>query len=252
MTILIIEDEIKTARELKRDIEALGQDLIVLETLQGVRSSVKWLRDNPAPDLILSDIQLADGLSFEIFRQIEVASPIIFCTAFDEYAIEAFRTSSIDYLLKPVDAGKLRESLGKFRRMKSLFNPESPAQKMETLLSNLASDYKKTLLVHFQDKIVPVAVSDIAYLHYEFGNVSLFTFDRKKYAMAQSMDELEKQLSPRDFFRINRQFIVSRNSVDVMANYFSRRLLLKLSVPVNEEVVVSKIKSPLFLKWMER
>lgn len=253
MTILIIEDEIKTARELKRNVERILPGAVVADMLQSVRSGVRWLSANAAPDLILCDIQLADGLSFDIFRQVEVASPIIFCTAFDEYAIEAFKTSGIDYLLKPVDEARLQQALERYHRLKTLFNETGQTgtrQKIDDLAQQLGADYKKTLLVHYQEKIIPVKVSGIAFFQYEFGNVNLYTFDRKKYVMNQTLDDFEAQLSPADFFRVNRQFIVNRAAVDLISNYFSRRLLLRLNVAVPEEIVVSKTKSPQFLKWV--
>ncbi|RZJ67462.1 MAG: response regulator transcription factor [Flavobacterium sp.] len=250
MTLLIIEDEIKTARQLKRNVERILPDAIVLDMLQSVKSSVKWLQENAAPDLILCDIQLADGLSFEIFRQVNVVSPIVFCTAFDEYAIDAFRTSGIDYLLKPVDEAKLQQALDKYQKLKSVFTEDGISPVTGGLLLNYHAQYKKTLLVHYQEKIIPLKVADVAFMHYEFGNVNLFTFDRKKYVMPQTLDEFESQLSPAEFFRVNRQFIVNRSSVETISNYFSRRLLLKLIIAVPEEIVVSKTKSPQFLKWI--
>lgn len=251
MTLLIIEDEIKTARELKRNIERLLPDALVLDMLQSVKTSVRWLLDHPAPDLILCDIQLADGLSFEIFRRVEVEAPIVFCTAFDEYAIDAFKTSGIDYLLKPVDEAKLSQALEKYQKFKSLFADDKPElPKTETLLQQFPTSYKKTLLVRFQEKIIPIRTDEVAFFHYEFGNVWLCLFDRKKYLLPQTLDELESSLSPDDFFRVNRQFIVNRKSVGTISNHFSRRLLLRLQVETPEAIVVSKTKSPQLLKWV--
>ncbi|NMH27801.1 response regulator transcription factor [Flavobacterium sp. SE-s28] len=254
MSVLIIEDEIKTARELKRTIESVNPDATVLDMIQSVKSGTKWLRENPAPDLILADIQLADGLSFEIFRQVEIESPIIFCTAYDQYAIEAFKTSSIDYLLKPVDEDKLGQSIAKYEKMKQLFGTgisDEPQQKIDRLLQHIGNEYKKTLLAHSRENIIPIATLDIAYFQSEFGNVCLFGFNGKKYTMSQTMDEFESWLSPVDFFRVNRQFIINRKAVESLSHYFSRRLLLKLTVTVSDPVIVSKTKSPLFLKWIE-
>ena len=256
MTVLIIEDELKTARELQRTIENSPFQITVLGTLQSVKSAVKYLNDYPAPDLIFSDIQLADGLSFEIYEQVDVQSPIIFCTAFDEYAIEAFKTNSIDYLLKPIDETKLQQSLEKFHSMKTLFGENQSLQNasnvdMHVVMQQLSNRYKKTLLVHFQDKIIPLKTDQIACLHYELGNVYVITFETKKYVLNQTLDEFETQLHPDEFFRANRQFIVHKNAVKTIENYFSRRMLLKLTIPTSEAIIVSKTKSPQLLRWME-
>ena len=253
ITILIIEDEIKTAKELKADIEKSAFNVVVLAIIQTVKGAIKWLRENDAPDLIFSDIQLADGLSFEIYKQIEVKSAIIFCTAFDEYAIEAFKTRSIDYLLKPIDEVKLQQSIAKYHQMKSLFvDGESANTKVKNLLFELNNDFKRTILVHYQEKIIPLKTSDIAYFHYELGNVSVMTFDKKKYFLNQTLDEFENVLYPVEFFRANRQFIINRKAVLSIENYFSRRLLLQLIIPVPEDIIVSKIKASQLLRWIEK
>jgi len=258
MTVLIIEDEIKTAKELQKNIEKSPFEITVLAILQSVRGAVKWLNENNPPDLIFSDIQLADGLSFEIYKQIEVKSPIIFCTAFDEYAIEAFKTNSIDYLLKPIDELKLKQSLEKFHHLKTLLNESGKSKEVyptaidiNSIIQKLNNTYKKTLLVHFQDKIIPLKTELIACVQYELGNVYLMTFESKKYLVNQTLDELETSLNPDEFFRANRQFIVNKNAIKTIENYFSRRMLLKLSIYVSEPIIVSKTKSPQILRWVE-
>jgi two-component system, LytTR family, response regulator LytT len=253
LTILIIEDEIKTARELKKNIEKYLDDAVVLTVLQSIKASLQWFKENNSPDLIFSDIQLADGLSFEIFKKITVKAPIIFCTAYDEYAIEAFKTSSIDYLLKPIDEQKLKQSLEKFHQMKALFETDTVAinDKMQHLFQQLNPEYKKTILVHFQEKIIPLSTDTIAYFHHELGNVYLMTFEKKKYFVNQTLDELETQLNPNNFFRANRQHIVHRKAVVTVENYFSRRLKLMLLLPTTEEIIISKTKAPQLLSWLE-
>jgi two-component system, LytTR family, response regulator LytT len=252
-TILIIEDEIKSAKELIKTIEKSFPEAVILNTLQSIKASVKWFKENEAPNLIFSDIQLADGLSFEIFKQVTITTPIIFCTAFDEYAIEAFKTSSIDYLLKPIDDDKVVQSIEKYNQMKVFFEKENNQvnEKMKMLLAQLNKDYKRTILVHHQNVILPINVDSIAYIHHELGNSYIMTFDRNKYFISQNLDQFEAILNPHDFFRANRQFIINRKAVFNLENYCSRRLVARLNLPTAELIIVSKTKSPLLLKWLE-
>jgi len=253
MTILIIEDEIKTARELKKNIEKTFDDAVVLDILSGVSEAIRWFKENSEPDIIFSDIQLSDGLSFEIYKRIEIKAPIIFCTAFDEYAIEAFKTSGIDYLLKPINEEKLIQSINKYKSLKQTFSTTTiDSNNIKSLLQNLAhNDFKKTILVHYQDKIVPVKATNIAYIHYELGNVYIMTIDAKKYFINQTLDELENSLNSHFFFRANRQFIINKTLILNIENYFTRRLLVKLTIQTSEDIIISKIKAPIFLKWIE-
>jgi DNA-binding LytR/AlgR family response regulator len=253
ITIFIIEDEIKTALALKKSIEKCFQEAVVLEIAQSIKSAVKWLKTNDPPDIIFSDIQLADGLSFDIFKQVTIKSPIIFCTAYDEYAVEAFKTNSIDYLLKPIDETKLKASIDKYYSIKSLFVKDNSVvdSRIQNLLLQFNSDYKKTILVYFQDKMSALKVDSIQYIHHDLGLVYLMTFDKKKYFMNQTLDEFETILNPNDFFRVNRQFIINRKAILVVENYLSRRLVLLLKSPITETIIVSKTKAPLLLKWIE-
>ncbi len=252
-TILIIEDEIKSAKELKKTIERSFPEAVVLNTLQSIKASLKWFKENEAPDLIFSDIQLADGLSFEIFKQITIKTPIVFCTAYDQYAIEAFKTSSIDYLLKPIDDDKVLQSIEKYNQMKVFFEKENieENEKMQRLLLQLNKDYKRTILVHHQNVILPINIDTIAYVNHELGNTYIMTFEKKKYFITQNLDEFGAILNPNDFFRVNRQYIINRKAITKLENYFSRRLVVQLNLPTTEHIIVSKTKSPLLLKWLE-
>lgn len=251
ITVLIIEDEIKTARELKKNIEKAFEDVVVLDILSSITESVRWFKENAEPNIIFSDIQLADGLSFEIFKRVEVRSPIIFCTAFDEYAIEAFKTYSIDYLLKPIDEEKLTQSIHKYKSLKQAFAETNTAENIRKFLENNAQQYKKTILIHHQEKIIPVKTESIAFFKYELGTIHLKTLEGKKYFMNQTLDEIENTLNPQSFFRANRQFILNKAAIRTIENYFTRRLLVRLIMPTSEEIIVSKTKSPLLLKWIE-
>lgn len=254
MTILIIEDEIKTARELKKQVEALRPDITVADLLPSVKAGIQWFASNPSPDLVFSDIQLADGLSFDIYKHTRVTTPIIFCTAFDEYAIRAFEANGIDYLLKPVDETRLQQALDKYENLKELFSVEknSYEKKLENLLARYAHNYKSTLLIHFQGRITPVKTADIAFIHYANGIVSVHTHNRQKQVLTHTLDELETMLHPDHFFRANRQFIINRSAIVNVEHYFSRRLVVQLTVTPPESLIVSKVKSTEFLQWMER
>lgn len=260
MRVLIIEDEIKTGRELKAQLEMLDDSIEIAAILPSIKSVVKWFSENSAPDLIFSDIQLADGLSFEIFKQIKPSAPVIFCTAYDTYAVRAFETNSVDYLLKPIDEKKLEASLRKYQHMRAVFGgqpddggyEQTLTRKMELMLQKLGpGSYKSTLLIHYQDKIIPLKIAEVAYFHFENSVVSAHSFSGQKYVLNQTLDELETLVDVSLFFRANRQFIVNRNSIVNAEHYFTRRLVVKLTIPASEPVIVSKVKSSEFLRWLE-
>lgn len=244
--VLVIEDEMKTARLIKSFIEADG-GFAVEAIITSVKGAVEWLSKNSI-NLIFSDIQLADGLSFEIFRRVKVNAPVIFCTAFDEYAINAFEANGIDYLLKPVEEDKLLQSLEKFRLMKQLF---TPANQLENVLQKLGTGYKTTLLVHHRERIIPLKTEDIDFIHSENGIVTLYVKNNVHYHVTYTLEELEGMLNPGDFFKVNRQFIINREAIEVAEHYFSRRLLLRIKVKTPCEIIVSKARAQAFLKWIE-
>lgn len=253
MNVLIIEDEMKTARELRSLVEDLRHDITVLDILPTIKSSIQWFGAHPAPDLVFADIQLADGLSFDIFKNTTVNTPVIFCTAFDEYAIRAFETNGIDYLLKPIDENRLQQALDKYDNLKDAFSTEKTnyEKKLENLLSQLSGNYKTTLLIHFQEKIIPVKTADIAFIHYTNGVTSIYTHTNQKYVMPSTLDELEAMLQPDVFFRANRQFIINRQAIVNIEHYFSRRLVVRLVNPTPENIIISKVRSAELLQWLE-
>ena len=247
MNVLIIEDEIKTGKELRRLIEGLDDSITVLGVLTSVKSAIAWFESHPAPDLVFSDIQLGDGLSFEVFRQVSLNGPVIFCTAFDEYAVQAFEASGIDYLLKPVDEEKLGQSLEKYKKLKVFFK----SMDMERLAGQFDNTYKRTILVYLRDQIVPVKTMDIAYIHAANGLVNLVTRQNHPYACQYTMDQVEGMLDPRQFYRANRQFIINREVIQNVQHYFNRRLCIVTSCPTPERIIISKVKATDFLQWME-
>lgn len=255
MNILIIEDEIKTAKDLKQMIERVDDRLQVAGMVPSVRAGIDWLRTNPAPRLILSDIQLSDGLSFEIFRVIPPPCPVIFCTAFDQYAIRAFEANGMDYLLKPIDEEKLGRAFQRYEQMRQLFTVDSPPEttRLKALLNQfLPTGHRSTLLVFRNEKIIPLATADVAFFHSSGGMVHAHTKSGQVYAIQQVLDELEPVLDSYRFFRANRQFIINRDVLVMAEHYFNRRLIAKLSVETPERIIVSKVRTRELLSWMAR
>ncbi|WP_158994178.1 LytTR family DNA-binding domain-containing protein [Mucilaginibacter sp. L196] len=252
MNILIIEDESKTAKELKGLVEALGNDIKVVDILQSVRSAIQWFKENVAPDLIFSDIQLGDGLSFDIYRDVQVNAPVIFCTAFDEYAIRAFEANGIDYLLKPIDVDMLQQSLEKYQRFKKLFDGQNSPyqQKLTKLIGQMDTTYKQSILVYFKEKIIPVKVIDICFIYAAHGLVYLYTLT-DQFTIQHNMEQLEAMLNPQQFFKANRQFIINREIIRNVEHYFNRRLFVKVNCETPEKIIVSKLKANDFLRWIE-
>jgi two-component system, LytTR family, response regulator LytT len=246
--VLVIEDEIKTARLIKSFVEA-DDAFTVTAIVPSIKGGVEWLAANTA-DLIFSDIQLADGLSFEIFRQVKVQVPVIFCTAFDEYAINAFEANGIDYLLKPVEEEKLQQSLDKFKAMRNLFAPQQNYNRLENTIQKLGG-YKTSLLVHHRERIIPLKTEHIDFINSENGIVTLYIKGGMRYHVNYTLDELEAMLNPEMFFKINRQFIINRNAIEAAEHYFSRRLLVRMSVKTPGDIIVSKARTQAFLKWMD-
>ena len=257
MNIFIIEDEELAVRKLTRLLQDIDPTLTIAGTAPSVRASVKWLGDNrpgqpTAPDLILMDIELADGQSFEIFEQTTVTAPVIFTTSYDEYALRAFKVNSIDYLLKPIKRHELEASLEKHRK---LSREAAPSVAIDALVQQLRqqvapTDYRRRFLVRHLSQWVPVEVSDIAYFNSEAG-VSLFrTRTNQKFTLDYTLDELEAMLDPAHFFRANRQYIVSVGSVQQIHPYFNNKLKLTLKPATDEEVLVSRERATEFKKWM--
>ena len=255
MNVLLIEDEWAAAQNLRLILRAIDPNVRVLTVLESVPEAVTWLQTNPAPDLAFVDVQLADGSSFDIFKQVDISFPVVFATAYDEYAIQAFRVNSIDYLLKPIDEAAVRSSLQKYQQLYAA-SPLRSHRAIQQLLSEwqhrLPDRYKSSFLVHYRDKLLPVEVTTFAYFHARSNVVHGVTKDAKTYLVDYSLEELEKQLAPSDFYRANRQYVVARWAIVDIAFYFNGRLLLNLRPPASEHVLVSKARAPKFRGWMNR
>jgi two-component system LytT family response regulator len=249
MKILIIEDEQATAFRLKKLLTEIEPDIEVADILETVESSVKWFRENKPPDLIFQDIHLADGSSFEIFRQTEVKAPVIFVTAYDQYALQAFKVNSVDYLLKPVKKTDLIEALKKFHtyyevKKEMTFDYSALAQliKKETI--------QKRFLVRYGEKIKAVDIVEIAYFFTQEGNLFFKTFDNHQYPLEISLDKLEPTLDSTQFYRINRQFIINYKAIKEMYSYSKSRVKIILNPPCEIETIASTERSGEFKQWL--
>lgn len=250
MNILILEDEAPAAARLIKFLEEIEPTAKILDVLVSVRSAIEWLNSNRAPDLILQDINLADGLSFEIFAKTKVESPVIFITAFDEYAIQAFKVNSVDYLLKPIKKEDLLSAINKYKHYHAN-KKEMPDFKLlaETLLEK-HDQYKKRFLIRFGDKIKTIDISQVSYFYTEGKINFLKTKDNHNYHLEYNLDKLESMLDPEKFFRINRQFIISIESISEMYSFSKSRVKVVLNPPINIETIVSTERSPHFKVWL--
>lgn len=254
MNILIIEDEYPAAERLQQLLDELPEATEVVAVLDSVEAAVKWLREQSAPDLILSDIQLSDGLSFEIFEQVPTSTPIVFTTSYDEYAIQAFRVRSIDYLLKPIKLQELKRAIAKYQQFWQDFSENDQLQKMEQLLDSLnhsGKQYKKRFLVKKGEQLLPVTDEEIAYFYTENELVFLHTHEGKKFVLDYTLEHLEQMLDPARFFRINRQFILQMSAIAQIHTYFSNRYKLMVQPRPQDDVIVSKGKARAFRLWLE-
>ena len=255
MKILIIEDEALAARRIKAMVAGFDESYEILSVLNSVASTVKWLKENPSPDLLLMDIELVDGQSFEIFNQADVKCPVIFTTAYDEYAIKAFKVNSIDYLLKPVNEDDLKASIEKFHRMKSMYGGQvAEAINIQNLLHELRAgpdgNYRDRFLIKSGDRLFPVEICDIAYFFTKDKANFIKTHDSREFIVDNTLDELEKSVNPKKFFRINRQFLVEHKSVLKIHLWFNSKLKVELEPKPGEEVIVSREKAAEFRQWL--
>jgi DNA-binding LytR/AlgR family response regulator len=250
MKLVIIEDEKVTARDLAQTIEQLFPGTQILKILSTVKESLLYFNEGSDADLIFSDIQLGDGQSFEIFSRVDIAAPVIFCTAFDEYALHAFKANGIDYILKPFTTEAVAASINKYLSLKGKVAENAfPYKALEQLFISRRTTDAGAVLVYQKDKILPIALSNIAFFYLKNGVVHLTTFDKKNYLINKNMEELSKIAEPL-FFRANRQFLVNRKAVLDASNYLSRKLSVSLSVPTEESITISKEKISQFLDWL--
>lgn len=251
MKVIIIEDEIKAAKSLASLILKVRPAVKIAATLQSIESAVNYLSQHEGPDLIFMDIQLSDGLSFEILKSVKVHCPIIFCTAYGEYAMDAIKANGIDYLLKPFSQEDLQAAFEKVESFKNFFQQHTQPD-LEGLLKRIGLDEgKKSFLVFKNHKYTTVQTDSIAFIYIRYDSSTIMTFDGQSYPIDQSMDQLQTVLSSKQFYRVNRQYLVNFSAIKEVEHYSARKLFIKLVVPSPDELLIGKEKTTAFLEWLE-
>lgn len=252
--VVIIEDEAATARNLARLLSAVHADIVIVVILPSVSESVRWFSENQDSfDLVFMDIRLADGVSFDIFKQTPITKPVIFATAYNDYALPAFKNNGIDYILKPFDEQEITRALQKYHSFFSSKTANVPSLAIATLLEQigrLTRPYKKSFLIHFREKLIPVETIKIAWFYTADEIVYTQTTDARQYIIEFTLEQLEQQLDPQQFFRANRQFIINRDAIAEVNFYFNGRLSIKITPEPTERVLISKARVPEFKSWM--
>jgi len=251
MRVIVIEDEDLAAEDLINTLKRIEPDIVVEQRLTSVESSMAYLDSHKGAQLIFSDIQLGDGLSFEIFEKVKIEIPIVFCTAYHEYMLHAFRTNGIDYLLKPLSEDAVRQTMHKYYGLKRSMQ-QSVYPDWSALYRQLGQDNShkaKSILVNYQDKIIPLPMNDVALFYIQHENVLVKTVDGKEYLISKSLDELDKSLGS-DFYRVNRQHIVNRSIIRHASYSLARKLVLDIKVAHDIRILVSREKSGSFLQWL--
>ncbi len=255
MKILIVEDEELAVKKLRGLLKEVKPDAEILADLDSIDSTVEWLEAHPAPDIILMDIELVDGQSFEIFERTDIKCPVIFITSYDEYAIQAFTVNSVAYLLKPIEKEDMMAAFEKFDRVKAFYSTGAPGFSINNLVEELQArlqprSYRRRFLTKYANKLVAIETHEIAYFFSE-DRVNLFrTYDNRKITLDYTLEELEQMLDPAEFFRINRSHLIAIKSVQKIDDYYGQRLILQLKPPAGDQVIVSREKVSAFKTWM--
>lgn len=247
MKVLIVEDETAAYENLVDMLTEVAPDIEIMGNTESVTQTIQWLQSNPSPELIFMDIHLSDGSAFTIFDKMEVEIPIIFTTAYDRYAIEAFKVNSIDYLLKPIKVADIKHALDKYGKLNRLDIMQYLSQ-----LSHLAPppQYKDKLLIPYKDRLVPINTRDISFFYTEEKNTFVYLKDGSRYPYSKTLEQIAASLNPADFTRANKQYVVARNSVVNITIWFDSRLLITLDTEVPERIYISKNKASEFKSWM--
>jgi two-component system LytT family response regulator len=251
MKAIIIEDEFIAAETLKNLLTEIQKDIEIPAILQSIEEAVEWIETNPSPDLIFMDIHLADGSAFMIFDSVEIKCPVIFTTAYDEYALKAFEVNSIGYILKPISKSALEKVMSKY--MNFMGNTLQNQAVIKNLLESLRQynkSYKSYFLVPERDKLIPLALDDIYYIFIDTKVVKVVTFDSKGRYIDKTLDDIMGELDPKKFFRANRQFIISRSSVKDISLWFGNKLSVNLKIPVPQKIIISKARVKEFKQWL--
>jgi len=250
MKAVIVEDEIIAAQNLQRLIAQVNNSIEIIAVLKSIEESVEWFSNHPNPDLVFMDIHLSDGSSFSIFEKVKIQAPIIFTTAYDEYALKAFEVSSIDYLLKPTNIKDLERAIEKFSHYNKTNNSnEEFISNMLAMFQKEKKVYKSNFLIPHKDKFIPLSVHDIAYIYSENKMAKIITFDNRIYYENDSLDEMQRQIDPSKFFRANRQFIISHRAIKDISVWFDSKLSVNLVVDIPEKIIVSRLRASEFKEW---
>ncbi|MEQ1677396.1 MAG: LytTR family DNA-binding domain-containing protein [Chitinophagaceae bacterium] len=248
MKVIIIEDEKPAAEKLQKAIQKADPLIEVIAVLNSIESSIQWLQQFPMPELIFMDIELTDGLSFKIFEKTTITSPVIFCTAYDEYWQEAFEHCSIDYLLKPVKQQKLESALNKYDKLKQYFTGNFQQLLQSQQPGN--GSYKKRFLVKRGTDYVSIRTEEIAYFYAAHKLVCLVDTKKQKFILDQSLSDIEKQLDPSQFYRVNRKYLVQLTAIKKISAYPKSKLQLELEPSINDDVIISQENASAFKEWM--
>lgn len=252
MRVLIIEDEVHNAKRLKSILEDIDPEIEVIAMLEGVTESINWFKNHHHPDLIFTDVRLTDGLCFDIFSEVNFTCPVIFTSAFDEYALRAFQVNSIDYLLKPIKKEELVKSLHKF---KTTLHPPYLGQLMDdvaAILKQQQKNYRTRFLIPIKDSFYTVMIKEVAYFYTEYRTTRAVMANNQQHIIPFTMEELEEQLDPDIFFRVSRQYLINNFSITRINNYFNGKLHLVLNPETTEKIIMSRDRSKIFKQWLDR
>jgi len=254
LRIVIVEDEPATARNLAYMLQGLDSTIIITATHASVEDAVSWFKANAGNyDLVFTDIKLSDGLSFDIFKQVDIKTPVVFVTAYNDYGITAFKNNGIDYILKPFDTDEVEQALNKFKKFALPHHTVSSKQLAQLLEQmGVVKTHRRSFLVHYRDKLIPVEASSIAFFYTANEIVYAYVADGRIYVIDATLDALMQQIDPELFFKANRQFIVNRKAITEVDLYFNGRLSLKLKPEAPEKILVSKARVPEFKEWMNK
>ncbi len=252
--VLIVEDESAAVKNLVSILQEIDSNIEIVGVIESIKDLFNWLSINNPPDLGFFDIQLTDGNVFDIFKKIQIGFPIIFTTAYSEYAINAFKVNGIDYILKPINIDAVRFGINKYKSM-GKFNERVSEEKLLNILSQLnratETEYKHSFLIHYKDRLIPVETNSFAYFFIESKIVYGITFDKKRYTIDYTLEELESVINSKHFIRVNRQFIINRKSISEIALYFNSRYHIKVKPITQTKIITSKTRSVKFKNWLD-
>lgn len=252
MKVIIVEDELAASDNLIYMLQQLDSDVEIVKVIETVKAAVNYFGNDVEADVVLMDIHLADGISFEIFEQVTLNIPIIFTTAYDQYAVKAFKVNSLDYLLKPIDQNELEEALNKVKpQNNSSIDLDKQLEGLLAMVKQAKPSFKSTYLVQKRDELIPLKTSDIALFYIETGIVKAITNQNQSFIIDKKLEDIEEELDPEIFYRANRQYILSKTAIANLKFYFNGKLIVQTNPPAPERIVVSKAKATAFKRWLD-